>query len=161
MEDVAYPDIVYGSLTSLYQNLDTSSVEMLEKAIIHRNLRNSVKSLAIFDAFPAPIAVHPAVVLEHTWTLIAQYRFREARSIAVRGLSSFPTKRSVGEDHGPTIVLRALLAGLDALIDGLRSGCYESLEEIYAWLSTVPVTDFTNVQVRKALRTQVHLPTLT
>ncbi|KAL9005522.1 MAG: hypothetical protein Q9188_001724 [Gyalolechia gomerana] len=132
---------------------------MLEKAIIHRNLRNSVKSLAIFDAFPAPIAVHPAVVLEHTWTLIAQYRFREARSIAVRGLSSFPTKRSVGEDHGPAIVLRALLAGLDALIDGLRSGCYESLEEMYAWLSTVPVTDFTNVQVW-AVNLYYYLPTL-
>lgn len=147
MEDVAYPHIVYGSLTSLYQTLDVASVLLLEKAILHRNLRNFFKSLALFDAFPASIAVQPAVVLEHTWTLIAQYRFREARSIAARGLSAFRIELIGHKDHGPTILLRALLAGLDALIEGSMSGCYKSLEEIHDWLSAVPLTDFTDVQV--------------
>lgn len=159
MEEVSYPDIVYGSLTSLYRTLDRHSILSLEKAIVHRNLRNFFKSLAIFDAFPAPIAVRPAIVLEHTWTLIAQYRFREARSIAVRGLSSFQIERPGEEGHDAAIVLRALLAGLDALIEGLMTGCYESLEEIYAWLRNVPLTDFTDVQVW-AINIYYYLPTL-
>ncbi|KAL8941128.1 MAG: hypothetical protein Q9216_002427 [Gyalolechia sp. 2 TL-2023] len=159
MEDVVYPDIVYGSLTSLYETLDTYSIVMLEKAILHRSLRNFFKSLAIFDAFHEPIASHPAVVLEHTWTLTAQYRFREARSIAVRGLSSSHAKRLGGDEHDAAIVLRALLAAMDALIEGLLSGCYESLEEIYAWLRNVPMTDFTDVQVW-AVNLYYYLPTL-
>lgn len=161
MEEVAYPDVNYGSLTSLYHPLDIPSIKSLEKAIVHRNLRNFFKSLAIFDAFPASIAVHPAIVLEHTWTLIAQYRFREARSIAVRGLSSLHTKRHGGEESNAAIVLRALLAGLDALIEGMVAGCYKSLEEIYTWLRDVPLTEFTNVQVRRILRRYVGSPMLT
>lgn len=148
MEDIAYPTIAYGSLLSLYHELDLSTILLLEKAIVHRSLRNYFESLAIFDALPTSIAVKTAVVLEHTWTLVAQYRFREARCIAERGLSAFRSKSVGSKDHGPTILLRALLAGLDTLIDGSTPRCFESMQEIYCWLSGVPTDDFTDVQVR-------------
>lgn len=40
MENIVYPDIVYGSLMSLYQILGISTFLLLEKIILHRNLRN-------------------------------------------------------------------------------------------------------------------------
>ncbi|KAL8825502.1 MAG: hypothetical protein Q9170_007767, partial [Blastenia crenularia] len=121
MEDVAYPEIVN------------------EKAVLHRNLRNFSKAAVIFENYPPSVAVQAPIVLEHTWTLIAQYRFKEARSIAVRGLSSLSNKSSRIEGFGPTILIRALLAGLDALIEGSVSGCVKSLREIHDWLVNVPV----------------------
>ena len=147
MEDVAYPAIVYGSLTSLYNTLDIASVLLLEKAILYRNIRNFSISLTVFDSFPVSVAVQPAVVVEHTWTLIVQYRFREARTIATKGLSAFRSDSAREKHDGPAILLRAMSAGLDALIEGSMGGCYESLGEIYAWLNNVPLTDFTDVQV--------------
>ena len=147
MEDTFYPETVHGSLLSLYHELDLSTILLLEKAIVQRNLRNYFESLAIFDAFPISAAVKAAVVLEHTWTLIAQYRFREARCVAERGLSASLSKPVGSEDHGATILLRGLLAGLDTLIDGSTGKCFESMQEIYSWLSVVRATDFTDVQV--------------
>ncbi|KAL9598996.1 MAG: hypothetical protein Q9219_004110 [cf. Caloplaca sp. 3 TL-2023] len=143
MDDVTYPNTVYGSLSSLYTSLNVSTILSLEKAILHRNLRNFFESLALFDGFSPSVAVLPVVVLEHTWTLIEQYRFREARSVAARGLSSSCFK---GRDHGPAILCRALLAGLDALIEGSMSECHASLQEIYDWIGTTPLTDLTDVQ---------------
>lgn len=151
MGGVRYPDVVYGSLLSLYEPLGTSTILQLEKAILHRNLRNFSKSLAIFDSLAPLEPVRPAIVLEHTWTLIAQYRFKEARSVAATGLFSLPTGLHGQPQHGPTIVLRAFLAGLDALIDGAMHGCYQSLGEIYQWLSPIPFADFTDVQVSTTL----------
>ncbi|KAL8930072.1 MAG: hypothetical protein Q9172_000157 [Xanthocarpia lactea] len=159
MEDTSYPETVYGSLLSLYHELDLSTILLLEKAIVQRNLRNYFESLAIFDAFPISATVKAAVVLEHTWTLIAQYRFREARCVAGRGLSAFRSKPVGTGDHGATILLRALLAGLDTLIDGSTGKCFESMQEIYSWLSVVPATDFTDVQVW-AVNVYYYLPTL-
>lgn len=148
MEIIAYPQTAYGSLLSLYHDLDLPTIHLLEKAILQRNVRNYAESVAIFDAFPQPTAIQPAVVLEHTWTLIAQYRFREARRVAEAGLVAWQTKlRGDNGDVGPAILLRALLAGLDTLTDGSTYKCLESLEEIYGWLSPVPVTAFTDVQV--------------
>lgn len=147
MEDTAYPAIACGSLLSLYHELDLSTILLLEKAIVHRSLRNYFQSLAIFDALPTSASFKTAVVLEHTWTLIAQYRFREARCIAERGLSALGSKSVGNNSHGPIILLRALLAGLDTLIDGSTRRCFESLQEIYDWLSGVPTVDFTDVQV--------------
>ncbi|KAL8811852.1 MAG: hypothetical protein Q9223_001391 [Gallowayella weberi] len=159
MDDVAYPQTVYGSLSSLYHHLDLPSIRLLEKAILQRNVRNYFESLAIFDAFPASTAVQPAVVLEHTWTLIAQYRFREARNVAERGLSRCCTTIHDDEHYGPATLLRALLAGLDTLIDGSTSRCLESLQEIYDWLGTIPAIEFTDVQVW-AVNLYYYLPTL-
>lgn len=147
MEDVGYPDVVYGSLVSLYQTLDIPTVLLLEKAIFHRNLRNFSESLAIFDYMQSNHTSRPAIVLEHTWTLVAQYRFKEARAIATKGLSSFATAGGGYMQSGPAVVLRALQAGLDTLIDGTTHPCYQSLEEIYQWLSPVSVEDFTDVHV--------------
>ncbi|KAL8643524.1 MAG: hypothetical protein Q9226_008309 [Calogaya cf. arnoldii] len=159
MEDAAYPSIAYGSLLSLYPELELSTILLVEKAIVHRNLRNYFESLAIFDALPTSTAVKTAVVLEHTWTLIAQYRFREARCIAERGLSALRSKAVGSKSHGPTILLRALLAGLDTLIDGSTQKCLESMQEIYNWLSDVSTVDFTDVQVW-AVNLYYYLPTL-
>lgn len=147
MEDTAYPAIAYGSLLSLYHELDLATILLLEKAIVHRSLRNYFQSLAIFDALPTSATCKTAVVLEHTWTLIAQYRFREGRWIAERGLSALRSNAVGNHGHGPIILLRALLAGLDTLIDGSTRRCLESLQEIYGWLSGVPTVDFTDVQV--------------
>ncbi|KAL8995406.1 MAG: hypothetical protein Q9169_004851 [Polycauliona sp. 2 TL-2023] len=159
MEDVAYPAITYGSLSSLYHELDLSTVLLLERAIVHRNLRNYVESLAIFDAFSTSTAVKAAVVLEHTWTLVAQYRFREAHCVAERGLAAFGSKIIDGKGHGPSTVLRALLAGLNALIDGSTQRCYESMQKIYGWLNNVPTVLLTDVQVW-AVNLYYYLPTL-
>ncbi|CAL8574244.1 hypothetical protein XPA_000210 [Xanthoria parietina] len=159
MEDTAYPAIACGSLLSLYHELDLSTILLLEKAIVHRSLRNYFQSLAIFDALPTSASFKTAVVLEHTWTLIAQYRFREARCIAERGLSALGSKSVGNNGHGPIILLRALLAGLDTLIDGSTRRCFESLQEIYGWLSGVPTVDFTDVQVW-AVNLYYYLPTL-
>ncbi|KAI4221220.1 MAG: hypothetical protein L6R36_007051 [Xanthoria steineri] len=159
MEDTAYPAIAYGSLLSLYHELDLATILLLEKAIVHRSLRNYFQSLAIFDALPTSATCKTAVVLEHTWTLIAQYRFREGRWIAERGLSALRSNAVGNHGHGPIILLRALLAGLDTLIDGSTRRCLESLQEIYGWLSGVPTVDFTDVQVW-AVNLYYYLPTL-
>ncbi|KAL8675534.1 MAG: hypothetical protein Q9168_000046 [Polycauliona sp. 1 TL-2023] len=160
MEDVEYPAIVHGSLSSLYQELELSTILLLEEAIIHRNLRNYFESVALFDALPVSSAVKAAVVLEHTWTLVAQYRFREARHVAEQGLSAFASEPLGSKSHdGPTIVLRALLAGLDALIDGSTRTCFESMQEIYSWLNAVPTVHLTDVQVW-AVNLYYYLPTL-
>ncbi|KAL8803011.1 MAG: hypothetical protein Q9182_003437 [Xanthomendoza sp. 2 TL-2023] len=159
MDAVAYPQMVYGSLLSLYHHLDLPSILLLEKAILQRNIRNYSESLAIFDAFPASTAVKPAVVLEHTWTLIAQYRFREARGVAEQGLLRCCTTIHDDDDYGPATLLRALLAGLDTLMDGGTSRCLESLQEINDWLGTVPAIEFTDVQVW-AVNLYYYLPTL-
>ncbi|KAL8649044.1 MAG: hypothetical protein Q9210_004634 [Variospora velana] len=159
MEDFGYPDVVYGSLVSLYQTLDIPTVLLLEKAILHRNLRNFSESLAIFDDMKSNHTARPAILLEHTWTLVAQYRFKEARSIATKGLSSFATAGGGYVQSGPAVVLRALLAGLDTLIDGTTHRCYQSLEEICQWLSPVPVEAFTDVHVW-AVKLYYYLHTL-
>ncbi|KAI4274881.1 MAG: hypothetical protein LQ337_003618 [Flavoplaca oasis] len=159
MEDIAYPAIAYGSLLSLYHELDQSTILLLERAIVRRNLRDYFKSLAIFDALPTSTASKAAVVLEHTWTLVAQYRFREARCVAERGLSAFQSRSIGGEGYGPVILLRALSAGLDTLIDGSTQRCFGSMQEIYDWLSGVPAVEFTDVQVW-AVNLYYYLPTL-
>lgn len=148
MEDVGYPDVVYGSLLSLYHTLDRSTISLLETAILQRNLRNFSESLVIFDSMRTTRTFRPAIVLEHTWTLVAQYCFKEARSVGTKGLSSLVDAGGGYMHFGPAVVLRALLAGLDTLIDGTVHGCYQSLSEIYQWLSPVPVEDFTDTQVR-------------
>ncbi|KAL8947772.1 MAG: hypothetical protein Q9222_005981 [Ikaeria aurantiellina] len=159
MEDIDYPDVVHGCLTSLYHDLDTCAILLLEKAILHRNLRNYLDSTRIFDSFPPATAAKPVVTLERTWTLIAQYRFSEARSIAVQTIAASGTDHQGIDSQGPLIVVRALLAGLDALIDGSTQGCYTSLQEIFQWLCTVPVTALTDVQVW-AVNIYYYLPTL-
>ncbi|KAL9580216.1 MAG: hypothetical protein Q9212_004627 [Teloschistes hypoglaucus] len=132
----------------------------LEKAILHRNLRNFFESLAIFDSFTGFLATEPVVCLEHTWTLIAQYRFREAHRIATTGLSALRKSPVRNENHGVAIVLRAFLAGLDALVERSTHGCFESLEEIHDWLKPVAIEDITDVQVW-AVNLYYYLPTLT
>ncbi|KAI4286980.1 MAG: hypothetical protein L6R35_003765, partial [Caloplaca aegaea] len=87
------------------------------------------------------------------------YRFKEARAIATKGLSSFATAGGGYMQSGPAVVLRALQAGLDTLIDGTTHPCYQSLEEIYQWLSPVSVEDFTDVHVW-AVKLYYYLPTL-
>lgn len=147
MTVLVYPDVFYGTLTSLYQTLDVPTLLQLEKAIVHRNLRNFFESLAIFDSFTDSVVIEPVVCLEHTWTLIAQYRFREAHTIATRGLSARRKSAARNENHGVAIVLRALLAGLDALVERSTHRCFESLEEIHEWLKHIVVEDLTDVQV--------------
>ncbi|KAL8770978.1 MAG: hypothetical protein Q9209_003397 [Squamulea sp. 1 TL-2023] len=159
MEDTTYPETVYGSLLSLYQEIDQTTILLLEKAIAQRNLRNYFESLAIFDAFPTSTAVKAVVVLEHTWTLIAQYRFREARLVAERGLLAFRTNTGGVRYHGPRILLQALLGGLDTLTDGSTQRCFDSMQEIYSWLSKIPTDRFTDVQVW-AVNLYYYLPTL-
>ncbi|KAL9010240.1 MAG: hypothetical protein Q9173_004804 [Seirophora scorigena] len=159
MEGVGYPDVIYGSLLSLYQTLDICTISLLERAILQRNLRNFSASLVIFDSMRSTHTFRPAIVLEHTWTLVAQYRFKEARSVATKGLSSLVDAGGGSMHFGPAVVLRALLAGLDTLIDGTVHGCYQSLGEIYQWLSPVPVEDFTDAQVW-AVNLYYYLPTL-
>ncbi|KAI4088967.1 MAG: hypothetical protein LQ344_005719 [Seirophora lacunosa] len=159
MEDVGYPDVVYGSLLSLYHTLDRSTISLLETAILQRNLRNFSESLVIFDSMRTTRTFRPAIVLEHTWTLVAQYCFKEARSVGTKGLSSLVDAGGGYMHFGPAVVLRALLAGLDTLIDGTVHGCYQSLSEIYQWLSPVPVEDFTDTQVW-AVNLYYYLPTL-
>ncbi|KAI4098421.1 MAG: hypothetical protein L6R37_006503 [Teloschistes peruensis] len=160
MTVLKYPDVFYGSLTSLYKNLDISTLLQLEKAILHRNLRNFFESLAMFDSFTGSVATEPVVCLEHTWTLVAQYRFREAHKIATRGLFAIHNSLVRNENHGVAIVLRALLAGLDALVEKSTHGCFESVTEIYDWLRPVVVEDITDVQVW-AVNLYYYLPTLT
>ncbi|KAL8727531.1 MAG: hypothetical protein Q9181_005679 [Wetmoreana brouardii] len=159
MDNVAYPNVTYGSLTSLYQSLDISTILQLERAILHRSLRNFFQALAIFDSFPMSVAVKPAVCLEQISTLLEEYRFREAGAIAARGLSAFCMNSTGDEDHGPAILLRALLAGLDCLTEGSTHGCYASLQEIYDWLINVSVANFTDVQVW-AVNLYYYLPTI-
>ncbi|KAI4171916.1 MAG: hypothetical protein LQ346_008685, partial [Caloplaca aetnensis] len=154
MEDPTsyYPDVVYGSLLSLYDALDISTVLQLESAILHRNLRDFDKALDIFDDLARGVRFSgraAVIVLEYTWTLIAQYRFKEARDVAAGGLAALANVGRLdgrGQDVGPAIVLRAFVAGLDALIEGTTNACYKSLAEIYQWLAPVAVPDFTDVQ---------------
>ncbi|KAL8715414.1 MAG: hypothetical protein Q9220_000748 [cf. Caloplaca sp. 1 TL-2023] len=151
MEGIAYPEVVHGCLTSLYHELDTGTILLLEKAILHRKLRNYYDSLQIFDNFSSATAAKPVVILERTWTLIGQYRFSEARLVAIPGIAASRSEGRGIDSQGPLIVLRALIAGLDSLIDGSTQGCYASLQEIFQWLWVVPVTEMTDVQVSSGL----------
>lgn len=63
MEGVRYPDVLYGTLLSLY---DVCTILVLENAVLHCNLRIFFPSLAILDSFEALIFSKPTTVLEHS-----------------------------------------------------------------------------------------------
>ncbi|KAL8741335.1 MAG: hypothetical protein Q9190_006048 [Brigantiaea leucoxantha] len=145
MEDECYPNVVYGSLVSLYDDLTHDEILVLEKAIAHRNLRNFDKSLALFQSFPVSTAVKPAIALEQTWTLIAQPRYKDAQIVAERA-SSYAPYETCSTNFLPTL-WRAILAGLDVVMDKRGANAQSTTTMIRTSLLHIPLEAYTDIQV--------------
>ncbi|KAL9609150.1 MAG: hypothetical protein Q9167_006062 [Letrouitia subvulpina] len=145
MEESTYPKIIYGTLTSLYGDLELSDIYLLEKAIALRNLRNFDRSLVIFESFPESTAIKPAIALEHTWTLITQSRFKDAHAVATNASAWCPFE-TCSTNFLPTL-WRVFLAGLDIVMGTETSNVQNVLTMISTSLADVPLESYTDLQI--------------
>ncbi|KAI4160560.1 MAG: hypothetical protein LQ342_005667 [Letrouitia transgressa] len=145
MEEATYPNVIYGTLASLYSDLEVPDILLLEKAIALRNLRNFDQSLVLFESFPKSTAIKPAIALEHTWTLITQSRFKDAHAVATNASAWCPFE-TCSTNFLPTL-WRVFLAGLDIVMGTETSNVQNVLTLISTSLTDVPLESYTDLQI--------------
>lgn len=140
--------IHYGSLWSQYHTLDTSTIALLEQAILYCQVRAFKESLAIYDSLSIEIQLHPIVAFERSLTFWALWRLLDCANILREALASAEYASNV-ERGAPGIytLLRATLGLTEIYSKGNFTQARDSLVEIRKWLLTTPIDQYNDVQV--------------
>lgn len=142
------PIVRYGSLWSQYHTLDASTIVSLEKAVLYRYVRAFKESLAIHDAFPNEVQLHPIVVFEKSLTLLALWRLKDCVDILQEALNKAKYNSSEESDApGIYTLLRVTLGSTNIYAKGDFTQARDSLVEIRKWLLTTPVDEYNDLQV--------------
>lgn len=142
------PFIRYGSLWSLYHTLDASTIVSLEQAVLYRYVRAFKESLAIHDAFPKEIQLHPVVVFEKSLTFFALWRLKDCVEILQEALDEAEYDSNEESDaSGIYTLLRATLGLTEIYAKGDFTKACKSLVKIRKWLLATPIDEYNDVQV--------------
>lgn len=143
------PNVRYGSLWSQYHTLDASTIDLLEQAILYCQVRAFNESLAIYNAFPKEIQLHPIVAFEKCLTFWALWRLRECVDILREALARAGGNGSQGGSSDPGIytLLRATLGFAQIYTEGDFTQARMSLVEIRKWLLTTSIDRYNDLQV--------------
>ena len=120
--------IVWGLLSSLYNDLGSETISRLERAIYLRYIRAFDESIEIFESLHALHNYNPVIVSEHAEVNDASF-----------------------QDNGPYTLLRALRAKAYLFCQGSWVKGRDSLIEIRRWLYGTAPEAYTDLQVRNLL----------
>lgn len=139
--------LLYSPLSPMYEYFQTPEIPSLDQAVLYGQVRAFKESLAIFDSFSSDTKHHPVIVLELSTILYAQGRPRDSASVIKETLLHDQQPPDAGPRSEIHKALRVWLAVLEILSEGSFVRARESIKEIRAWLLSVPIEDYTPLQV--------------
>ena len=140
--------IVWGLLTSLYNDLDAGTISRLERAVYLRYIRAFDESIEIFESLHALHNYNPVIVSEHFAALWSQWRVRDAAHLLDHALEYAEVNDASFQDNGPYTLLRVLRAKAYLFCQGSWVKGRDSLIEIRRWLYGTAPEAYTDLQVR-------------
>ena len=147
MDTQIYPDVIHGTLTSLYDELEPDVVLLLEAAISYRKLRAFSEAWSIFDSFPPCTQTKSVIALEHSYLFLSQYRFKDAHLVLSNALASMNRNGYNATRRYEGILIRALLARTEFFTEGSIVKVWDSLLELRDWLGGLQIEEYTDPQV--------------
>lgn len=139
--------VVWGLVSSLYGDLDSTTVLSLERAIYLQCIRAFEGSIAIFEALSATLSYNQVVVLEYFSVLWSQWRIKDAVLLVDHVLEFAEQHDPRYWEPGIYTLLRALRAKADLFHRGSWVKGRESLKEIKRWLYGSVPQEYTDLQV--------------
>ena len=137
----------YASLLSQHDHLDIATIAKIEEAAMCCHLRDFQAASYIFDALPAEISHHPSIVYERSQVYWLNWSLYKCEKVIEEGIAW-------GKDHTPNsaqpgiyTLLRIALGRVRAMTHGNLTEGRDALREVRRWLLSVPVKDYTGVQV--------------
>ena len=137
----------YGEIRSLYHTLDNEIVTSLEEASLCCCLRDFKAATKIFDAFSDELRAHPVIAFEHAqlyWLQWFQYKGKDILEKALAAKGRFEPRFN---DSGIYTLLRLCRGLVTYHTDGNFFHARDAMREVKSWLGTVPIQDYTDVQV--------------
>jgi hypothetical protein len=137
----------WGIHTSLYGSLPTTAVQDLERAIGLKIAGRSKEVQGIFENELAPYAAVPVVTIEHADFELEAGKWGRAWRILDSRLAQLREAREDLEtaEHRLMALTCAMLGTRHR---GDVTSSAREIERTQSWLSEVPVTDYTDIQVR-------------
>ena len=138
----------YGRLSCLYHTLDPAIISRLEQAIVYGELRAFDKASEIFEKLPADFHHHPVIALEHAQFLWRQWSLHKCRDVLEQALDWSFQNATDFNDRGVDKLLRVFLGKVAVFTKGDFTQARDSMIEIRAWLKRVPMSDYSDLEVR-------------
>lgn len=139
-----------GVNTSLYSTLAAQSVSYLEQASTLTDYGRYPEALYIYDHALLPQQLHPAVVLGRAELALKQYKVGELFRIPDEALRD--ASRQGLDLDAPEFRLMAIMRASAAYSHkGVCEPAVKEISRAQLWLKDLPVTDYTDLQVRVPL----------
>lgn len=139
-----------GVNSSLYSTLAAQSVIYLEQASTLTDYGRFSEALHIYDHALLPQKLHPAVVLERAELASRQYKAGELFRIPDEALRD--ASRQGLDLDAPEFRLMAIIRASAAYSHkGVCEPAVSEISRAQLWLNDLPVTDYTDLQVRVPL----------
>ena len=138
----------YGRLSSLYHALDPAIISQLELAIVYGELRAFDKASEIFEKLPNEFNRDPVIAIEHAQVLWRQWSLHDCRDVLQLALDWNRQNAADFNDPGIHTLLRVFLGKVVVFTKGDFTQARDSMLEIRAWLTEVPVSEYSDLEVR-------------
>ena len=139
----------YGRLSSLYHTLNPAIISQLEQAIIYGEVRAFEKASELLEKLPTECHHHPVIALEHAQILWRKWSLHECRDVLQLALDWSFQNATDYNDRGIYTLLRIFLGKLVVFTKGDFTQARDSMMETRAWLTRVPVSEYSDLEVSK------------
>lgn len=137
--------LLYSPISPLYHSLHTPEVPKLDQAVLYGQTRAFQESLAIFESFTTTVKQHPVIAYEYSTVLYAQGRPKDSASVIKDALQH--QEQQQADALGIYKLLRLSLACMNVFSEGNFVQVRDSVKEIRSWLISMPIEDYTPLQV--------------
>ena len=137
----------YGRVSSFYHTIEPAIVPQLEQAIVYGEVRAFREASELFEKLPSESHHHPVIAIEHAQVLWRQWALFDCRNALQTAVDWGHENATDFNERGIYTLLRIFLGKLMVFTKGDFTQARDSMKEVRAWLTRVPISEYSDIEV--------------